>query len=216
MPRKAPKDIIEHRITLGNYERQRIDELITTYQAKSVATSTANLLGSISLPMLGVAALIWVGYGLTEIVDDVKKWTKTTGSNIANWMTENGLINYTADEIGRAIKEAEEEQAALVGEMGANVQRYCDPNSPEFNKTKCNNLNAEGARLEKKIQTLRKMLNQIAEGELPIYGAGWLLFTGKGDIQAHKDILDTWYVREYLEEYGDEGDKTPPDWEIEV
>ena len=216
MPRKAPKDIIEHRITLGNYERERLDEILTTYQAKSAVNSAASLLGSVSLPMLGVAALIWVGYGLTEIVDDVKKWTKTTGSNIADWMTKNGLINYTADEIGRAIQEAEEEQAALVGEMGANVQRFCDPNSPEFNETKCKNLNAEGARLEKKIRTLRKMLNQIVEGEIPIYGAGWLFFTGDGDIDAHKDILDTWYEREYLDDYGDSGDKTPPDWDIQV
>ena len=216
MPRKAPKDIIEHRITLGNYERERIDELLTTYQAKSVADSAASILGSISFPMLGLAALIYVGYGLTELVDDAKKWAKNTGSAIADWMTDNGIINYTADELGRAIKEAEEEQAALVGEMGANVQRFCDPDSPEFNKTKCDNLNAEGARLEKKIRTLRKMLDQIVKGEVPIYGASWLFYFGDQDKRAHSDILDRWYERTYLDDYGDDYDSTPPDWDIQV
>ena len=141
MPRKAPKEVIEHRITLGNYERDKLEEIITTYQASSALDGVSNLLGSIGWPLLGVAGLIYVGFSIDDLVEDTKTWAKKQGDALAGWLEKNGLVNYTADEIGLAIKENDAKIAELVGEMGANVQNYCDPNSPNFSETECKRIN---------------------------------------------------------------------------
>ena len=50
MPRKAPKEVIEHRITLGDFERKQLTEFVDSYQKDKILENVPNL-------MLGTAAL---------------------------------------------------------------------------------------------------------------------------------------------------------------
>ena len=215
MPRKAPKEVIEHRITLGNYERERIDEIIKTYQASSALGGFTNLLGSIGWPLLGVAGLLYVGFSFDDFIEDTKTWAKKQGDNLANWFEKNGLVNYTADEIGRAINENDAKIAELVGEMGENVQKYCDPNSPNFSESECKRINSEMDRLQKRDKVLRKMLQQIIDNKVPFAGASWLFYTGKQDDSTQSDLLDQWYRYQFREDYGS-NPTDEPDWDIQV
>lgn len=215
MPRKAPKEVIEHRITLGNYEREKLDEIINTYQAGSALGGISNLLGAIGWPLLGVAGLIYVGFSLDDFVEDTKSWAKKQGDKLAGWMETNGLVNYTADEIGRAINENDAKIAELVGEMGANVQNYCDPNSPNFSASECKRINEEMDRLQRRDKVLRKMLQQIVDKDVGLVGMSWILYTGENDKQTHEDILSRWYAYEYRQDYGESATEVP-DWDIQV
>jgi len=188
---------------MSNYERSRLDEMITTYQAKATANTVTNLIGSVSLPMLGIAALIWVGFSLDDFIEDTKSWAKRQGNKLASWIESNGLINYTADEIGRAITETENKKAALYAESTA----FYQAGEGNFNSAKGKRYRKDLEALEEREEVLRKMLNDIATGNTDsLYKAGWLFQQTEGDKTKTADFLQAWYQQE-----GGEGDI---DWEI--
>lgn len=201
MPRKAPKEIIEHRITLGNYERERINEFIDTYQARSVVKSASDIFGSISLPLLGIAALIYVGFNLDDFIEETKsQWDKYT-NKLSDWMVDpdgGGVVNYTSDEIGRAIVRTEEAKAALYEEMLA----FYNAAPGNYTSSKGRRYRRDLEALESREQILRKMLNDIATGENA--SIGWVSNIRRKSEQAE-------YLQEIYQEYGGTG---TIDWEI--
>lgn len=63
MPRKAPKEVIEHRITFGDYERNEIKQLVDYYQVDKVAENVPNfIIGGAAVVASGAALL--AAYGL--------------------------------------------------------------------------------------------------------------------------------------------------------
>jgi len=202
IPRKAPTQVIEHRITLGTYERQQMETLVRRHQVNSTAHIVTSSLQSVSLPLLGVAALIYVGFSVDELVEQAKSTFDKYTNKISDWLVDPdgaGVVNYTADEIGRAIQKTEQEKAAVMEEYMAFF------NSPEFALSG----GMKGARatayrrklesLESREQILRKMLNDIAEGG----GIGYLI---GGSDKAQKENL-----QEYYESEGGQGQI---DWEL--
>ena len=72
MPRKAPdgKGVIEHRITLGDYERKQLTEFIDSYQKDKVLETVPNIM--IGTAALGITAVVgFVGYALYYWLDSV-------------------------------------------------------------------------------------------------------------------------------------------------
>lgn len=201
MPRKAPKEIIEHRITLGNYERERIDELLTSYQARSVAKSATDLLSSISFPMLGVAALIWVGFSLDEFIEEAKGQFQSFTNKISDWLVDPdgaGVVNYTADELGRAIIVTREEKAALYEES----KRFYEQNPQGgYSSAEGKNYRRRIKALDDRERILEKMLDDIVNERGAVSG---YLIGGSDELQKQR-------LQEYYEEYGGEGQI---DWEL--
>jgi hypothetical protein len=201
MPRKAPKEIIEHRITLGNYERDRIDELLTSYQARSVAKSATDLLSSISFPMLGVAALIWVGFSLDEFIEEAKGQFQSFTSKISDWLVDPdgaGVVNYTADELGRAIIVTREEKAALYEES----KRFYEQNPQGgYGSAEGKNYRRRIKALDDRERILEKMLDDIVNERGAVSG---YLIGGSDKLQKQR-------LQEYYEEYGGEGQI---DWQL--
>ncbi len=72
MPRKAPSQVIEHRISLSTFERAELRALVKSTQLNSRINAGANVAQSISFPLLGIAALVYVGFSANELVDDIK------------------------------------------------------------------------------------------------------------------------------------------------
>jgi len=84
MPRKAPKEVIEHRITLGDFERKELKDLINSYQQDKVLENVPNImLGTAGLVVAGTAAC--VGYALYYWLDSVPSIIESVkeGLNIA-------------------------------------------------------------------------------------------------------------------------------------
>ena len=65
MPRKAPKEVIEHRITFGDYERKQLEQMIDAYQTDKIAENVPNfIIGGAAVVAAGGVAL--AAYGLYQ------------------------------------------------------------------------------------------------------------------------------------------------------
>ena len=70
MPRKAPKEVVEHRITLGDFERKQLTEFVDSYQKDKILENVPNLmLGTAAIGIATVAG--FVGYALYYWFDSV-------------------------------------------------------------------------------------------------------------------------------------------------
>tara|TARA_R110000824_G_scaffold363021_1_gene551063 strand:+ start:221 stop:772 length:552 start_codon:yes stop_codon:yes gene_type:complete len=80
MPRKAPKEVIEHRITLGDFERKQLVEAVESYRKDKMLENIPNImLGTAGLVVAGTVG--FVGYSLYYWLDSVPSITETV-SNI--------------------------------------------------------------------------------------------------------------------------------------
>ena len=202
MPRKAPGQVIEHRITLGNYERESLAKIVRRHSVNSNARIVTDSLQSVSLPLIGVAALLYVGFSLDDVVESAKSTFSKYTNKISDWLVDPdgaGVVNYTADEIGRAIIKTEEEKAATMNEYMAFVQSSAFALDGGMKGPKATGYRRKLEALEAREQLLRKMLNDIAEGG----GMGYLI---GGSDEAQKQNLQDYYERE-----GGEGQI---DWEL--
>jgi len=203
LPRKAPKEVIEHRITLGNYEREQLQEIVKSHQRNNIVRNVNNSLQSLSFPLLAVAGLIYVGFSADEIIEDAKNLYNRVIDAGSDWAIKNLNIDYTADNIGREIEKVTQEKAELLGVMGANVQRYCDPNSPEFSRARCAGIQQQSRALERRETILRNMLNDIVEGK----ERGW--FGGSDSATKVQEYLQAQYQEQYQAQYGEESSYDP-------
>jgi hypothetical protein len=197
MPRKAPTKVIEHRITLGNYERTKIDEGFAIARRRTVTTTTTNLLNSISWPMLGIAALFYAGATIDDVLGGAKNLFDRTTNWVSDRVANSRLWNYTSDEIGREIEKVTNEKAQTYADWQAYMQGgggFDDATSRGY-KTK---LQA----LENRDQILRQMLDDIVTGKNT--EIGWL-----SNVRSVKEQQE--FLQEQYEIYGGEGDL---DWEI--
>ena len=192
MPRKAPDKVIEHRITLGNYERETTRELVKRHKINSNAAIVTNSLQSISLPLIGAAALIYVGFSLDEVIEQAKSTFDKYTNKISDWLVDPegaGVVNYTADEIGRAIVKTEQEKSAEMDAYMAFINSEEFALSGGMQGAKATAYRRKLEALEAREQLLRKMLNDIAEGG----GIGYLI---GGSDEAQKRNLQEYYERE--------------------
>jgi hypothetical protein len=105
MPRKAPdgKGVIEHRMTLGNFERTFLVEQIEKNRENALYKAGVSQIGSV----LGSGVLLWgigayLGYGLfTTAFDKVSDFVNNTSSGLASFLNPAGVGNYSDAEAAR-------------------------------------------------------------------------------------------------------------------
>jgi hypothetical protein len=105
MPRKAPdgKGVIEHRMTLGNFERDFLVKQIEIQRENALYKAGINQIGSI----LGSGVLLYgiAGYlGLNLFgagYDKVTDWINDTSSSLADFLNPAGVGNYTDEQAYR-------------------------------------------------------------------------------------------------------------------
>jgi len=70
MPRSAPEKVVEHRITLGTYERARLEQAANTARNAAIVASVGRIVPSIALASVGAAlGLGLIGFGLDSDLD---------------------------------------------------------------------------------------------------------------------------------------------------
>ena len=192
MPRKAPDKVIEHRITLGNYERETTRELVKRHKINSNAAIVTNSLQSISLPLIGAAALLYVGFSLDEVITQAKSTFDKYTNKISDWLVDPdgaGVVNYTGDEIGRAIVKTEQEKAATLSEYLSfvNGANFADQGGMQGATATAYRRKLES--LEDRERVLRKMLDDVAQG-------GGISYLIGGSDEAQKQQLQDYYESE--------------------
>lgn len=169
MPRKAPSDVTEHRITLGDYERKEIKKFIEETQ---VAKKDSELLKQAPLVIIaggvGIAAYSlwrWVGLGsiidrVTDVVDNAVQRGKdavtfaTTGD-----VTQTEVGGKLHNDIIKSMQLAEAKYQKRLTELQSIIN---DPNTAPNVKTQAQldleSLNRAYAKVQLKYQ---KMLDKI-------------------------------------------------------
>lgn len=107
MPRKAPKEVIEHRITLGDYERAQLDKAADAYRTDKYLENVDNVAKGV-IYGIGAFGIFYAGYGLYKwfnlpsLLDQAKETAEKVdlffrpyaNSNLANQKTamEGGAV----------------------------------------------------------------------------------------------------------------------------
>lgn len=103
MPRKAPDQVIEHRISLSNFERTQLTQQIEKQRENALYKAGVSQIGSV----LGSGVLLWgigayLGYGLfSTAYDKVSNFVNNTSSGLADFLNPAGVGNYSDAEAGR-------------------------------------------------------------------------------------------------------------------
>jgi len=202
MPRKAPSQVIEHRISLSDFERKELRALVKSTQLNSRINAGANVAQSISFPLLGIAALVYVGFSANELIDDIKEFAESSSDKFKGYMEKKGWINYQADEIGRAVAALEKEQADLTAEMLLIGNTPGGMDSWQLKRFRA--IQNRLPMLEKRKEILLKMLNDIATGERK----GYTAYGGERSQELHEQALQSWYESE--------GGTDEVDWELDT
>lgn len=91
MPRKPTTEVIEHRITLGGYERNLLSDAVTGYNFKNVSTPVVAALSDVSF-------ILFVGATLGLFLDRVlpNDWRSITeyltGTDLSDWLEIQNLV----------------------------------------------------------------------------------------------------------------------------
>ena len=202
MPRKPVESVSEFRITLGDFERQKVTELLTMAKSNVVidgATDTAKAVGS-AVGGLGVwglawAALLWVGFDLDETIDN---WS----DRLKGVLEGRGWVNYTADEVGRDWFKISQELDALIEEAQvlAGAMR-----TPE-NEARHRQIMARARVLTRRQEVLKAYVDAITAGDT----RGYTLSTYE---EGHQMQLNQQWRNWYYQTYGEEPDFTP-EWDM--
>jgi hypothetical protein len=118
MPRKAPDKVVEHRITLGTYERDRLNKALETQRIQAY-TSISTGAGVAALGIGGVYGIYilskWLGVG--DIIENILK-TPGRLKNAAKFLTSDTAILYYIQRFPQA--------ATLLRSLRAQVKRDYD------------------------------------------------------------------------------------------
>lgn len=103
MPRKAPDQVIEHRISLSNFERTQILEQIEKNRENGLIKSGINQIGGIAgsgVLLYAVGAYFGIGI-FSSLYDSVTGWINNTSSSLADFLNPAGVGNYSDEEAAR-------------------------------------------------------------------------------------------------------------------
>jgi hypothetical protein len=215
MPRKPPTEVIEHRISLSDFERRELKQYIDAQQVNAGFSAVGTLLNGISWPLLGVAALLYVGFSLDDIIDDTKDFIDNQSTKLTSYLEKKGWVNYSADELGREVQKIVNEQTALFEEnqtLNAVIQTQPNKQPTETQLKRLQAIDRRMKILEKRDRVLRQLIADIAAGKQKWYEYAW--FVGE-DNQDFIDVLDRQYRMAYQEMYGEDPDENL-DWIIET
>jgi len=91
MPRKPTEKVVEHRITLGTYERQMFSDAVTSYNFKNVSTPIVAALSDVSFVLLIGAS---IGLFLDRVLpSDWRSVTEfLTGQDLSDWLEVQNIV----------------------------------------------------------------------------------------------------------------------------
>lgn len=137
MPRKAPKEVIEHRITLGDFERKQLEQSVNAFQTDKYLENIPHILQASGVILvggsLGAGAYVlhkWLFGG--SLFDDFFKATNSTLDAIVGTSLQ-GLMGYDPIEHIRDRQALDEE----FKKVSADIDAYCVIGAKTFDEQKC-------------------------------------------------------------------------------
>ena len=180
MPRRRPDKVIEHRISLSDFERAEIKEALTTQQVNvTVDAITATLqAGGAALGGAGglLAAFVLLKWKAPEIISDIT-------DNITN-----PIFDTITDVIlpGRPIELRREAQALAErrGQINREINAFCTLSASTADAAKC--AAAQDAK-DAYFSDLAAHQQRVLESAAGRWGWADLIWQGLGDIDPNQD-----------------------------
>ncbi len=171
MPRRRVDKVIEHRISLSDFERAQLREVIDTEQAAVAVRGVTNTLGAIATGLAGagglLAALTFAAWKAPTLwVDFTNKFTNPLIDDIVDT-----ILPGTPVEHRRQAQELAERRGRLASEDAA----FCSLNSGKYDEAKCGQVQLAKDQYFSDLEAFRKMLRETysaGERELIYYGLG--------------------------------------------
>ena len=154
MPRKAPKEVIEHRITLGDFERKQLVEAIDSYRRDKVLENIPNyFLGVAGIGVAGAVGLVaYAFYKWCDLDLDLFTAAKNFAMDIDN--------GFTSVVTGNPLH-----SAVAAGNSATNEKEVLEAYNPAIAKVEAQILMLQNApnfpNKEKMIQNLNKTKGQL-------------------------------------------------------
>jgi hypothetical protein len=208
MPRKAPDDVREHRITLGTFERALATESLRTSQADVVSRTLVGLAagaGGVGLLLAAATFAAWKAPGVVNeaagkakaAVEDAlginverdESGRITASVGVGGLAGVGGILDDTFNASSSGMVELRREGQALArerAEIVAEVNAYCSLNGDKADAVKCNAAHArKDAYFAKRADFRRRVAEWSArtgKDDRNVYGGGGDLFGSLGDI----------------------------------
>lgn len=132
MPRRRPDQVIEHRISLSDYERGKVTEALQTAQANVALDTVTGAALAVGTALGGAGALLAAGvlmyWKAPEILSDITDKTNTIIDNLVD-----GILPGNPIELRREAQAL----AARRGDVSANIDVYCTLSSSKYDQAKC-------------------------------------------------------------------------------
>jgi hypothetical protein len=171
MPRRRPDVVHEYRVSLSDFERAKISEVITTQQANVAVdgvTATLNAAG-IALGGAGavLAALVFMKWkGPTLWVDFTENVTNPIIDNIVDTILPGTPVEH---------RRYAQDLAARRGEIAKEEAAFCSLSASTYDQAKCSATFAKKDQYFADLEAFRKMVRETysrVEREAIYYGLG--------------------------------------------
>jgi len=178
MPRKPTKHAVEHRITLGDFERASLTKALSLQaenQRLDAATATLNAVGvavgGFGGILAGLALMYWKA---PDIIGGITE----TGKAVLDDLTDAVLPKSPVH-----MRREAQALAQRRGEINAKINRYCTSSSDEYDEQKCTLAHAEREQYFTDLEDFRQRVRQAQITEDSFY---WrFIFGGLGDIDPY-------------------------------
>jgi len=176
MPRRRPDVVHEYRISLSDYERSKIEEVLTTSQANVAIDGVTATLQAAGAALGGggalLAAFVLLKWKAPEIIADITNVTSSALDNIVDT-----FLPSTPLEFRREAQRLAKERGTIATEESA----YCTFAASTYDEARCS---ATFERKEKYFEDrarLNKQLREAYQGK-SYYSAAYFVYGGLGDI----------------------------------
>lgn len=176
MPRRRPDVVHEYRISLSDYERSKVEELLTTQQANVAVDGITAALNAAGIALGGagslLAAFVLLKWKAPEIISDI-----TNATNGALDTIVDTFLPGTPLEFRREAQRLATERSAIATDEAA----FCTFAASTYDEARCS---ATFERKEKYFEDrfrLNKLLRDAYKGKA-YYGVAGFVYAGLGDV----------------------------------
>lgn len=184
MPRRRVDKVIEHRISLSDFERSKINEIVKTQDANVKLDAVTDSMQAVGSALAGGGVLLAAGVFMlwkapTLIVDIINKTEKLVRGPI------DGIADLVLPSQPIEMRREAQRLAVVRGNLASAEANYCVLSSGNYDEAQCSSVQQEKDQYFIELEALRQTvrdtdLNLFGEGVFNLIGGSLANFVYKG------------------------------------
>ena len=192
MPRKAPDEVQEQRITLGNLEREALRSILNVQRAQVVSSALVGAAGAVSAGGVLLAAAAFAAWKAPGVVSDAagaasqavqnalgvvvarnEQGRLTVEPGVGGLAGVGGLLDLTGDKASGGVITLRREAQALArerGEIAQSITTFCSTNGSKYDQAKCNAAHDRKDAYFRRLNAFRARVDQYVQNQVATGG----------------------------------------------